>query len=82
MSAWSLETAPESVVREYARQLADKVEAQRDEHWLGWWLVRNAATITVTLPWGATMTVSGPNAVSDVRRWLAQGQQQDNWRAA
>jgi hypothetical protein len=79
---FTLDEAPEPVLREWAKQMDAKLLAQRDEYWLGWWLVRNAARITVTLPWGATMTVAGPTAVQDVRRWLEVGQRDDDWRAA
>lgn len=62
--------------------MSDPITQERDERWLGWWLVRNATRLTITTPWGATLEVSGPNAVADVRQWIAEGQQHDTWRAA
>jgi len=81
-TSFTIENAPESVLREWLKQKYAKEQEQRDDHWLGWWLVRNAQTITVTMPWGATLTVNGATAVPEVRRWIDEGQQHANWRAA
>lgn len=55
---YTIDTAPPDVLRAWLRK-ADEDIASRHEHWrLGWWISTHAATVTLTLKDGTTITAA------------------------